>query len=198
MSLMLTRLPLLLVLIFGIALARPASSHGQEPDSSGLGISRETWEAIHGPGDPIDMVSPVWGELTAYAFDRGMYYVAFAGSKDPAGGVVVSIEIAFQTGVTLADELNATIDPLLPSDRTYADSYYLPASPGALAHLNVFRYESVQLDAVPYGGDTLESTFLVMKVGRTDAIRIAGEFDASTNFETTITRVSIAVAIPEG
>lgn len=198
MSPMRTRLPLFLVLVFGFTLARPASSHAQALDSGGLGIIRASLEAIYGSGDPIDMVNPIWGELTAYAFDRGMYYGAFAGSKDPAGGVVVSIEIVFLTGPTLADELNASIDPLIPSDRTFADSYYLPASPGARSHLNVFRYGSAQLDAVPYGGVTLESTFLVMKVGRTEAIRIAGEFDASMNFETTITRVSIAVAIPEG
>lgn len=198
MSPVLGRLPLLLLLILGTACVHPATSHAQELDSGGLGISREAWEAVHGPGDPIDIVSPVWGEVTAYAFDRGMYYVAFAGSKDSGGGVVVSLEVAFQTGVTVADELNAIIDPLLPSDRTYADNYFLPPSPGALSELNVFRYESAQLDAVPYGGDTLESTFLVLKVGRSEAIRIAGEFDASMYFETSITRVSIAVAIPEG
>ena len=193
-----SRLLLLAVLVFGTALARPATGQAQELDSSGLGITREAWEAIYGPGDPIDMVNPVWGELTAYAFDRGMYYVAFAGSKDSGGGVVVSIEIALEAGITLADELNATIDPLLPSDRTFADSYYLPPSPGALSALNVFRYESAQLNAVPYGGDTLESTFIVMRVGRTEMTRITGEFDASLNFETAITRISITVAIPEG
>ena len=60
------------------------------------------------------------------------------------------------------------------------------------------RYESTGLGAVPYADITLEPTFLVMQVGRTEAIRIAGEFDASINVETTVTRVSIAVAIPEG
>jgi hypothetical protein len=198
MTAMVTRLPLLLLLVFGAVLVRPASGEAQEIDSGGLGISREAWEGIHGPGDPVDILSPVWGEITAYAFDGGMYYVAFAGTKDAGGGVVVSLEVAFETGILETDELDAAIDPLLPADATFADTYYLPPSPGALSSLSVFRYESATLDAVPYGTDTLESTFIVMKVGRTEARRIAGEFDASMNFETTISRVSIAVAIPEG
>ncbi len=189
----------LMALIFGAALAHPAIGRSQEHlDSGGLGISREAWEAIHGPGDPIDMLSPVWGELSAYAFDGGMYYVAFSGSKDSGGGIVVSLEVAFETGIVSDDELNAAIDPLMPSDKTYADSYYLPPAPGALSALSIFRYDSATLDAVPYATDTLESTFIVLKVGRTEAIRIASDFDASLNFETTVTRVNIAVAIPEG
>ncbi|CAA9551417.1 MAG: hypothetical protein AVDCRST_MAG88-804, partial [uncultured Thermomicrobiales bacterium] len=63
------RLTLLLCLLGGTALLPPSSGHAQELDSGGLGISRGAWEAIHGPGDPVDMINPVWGELTAYAFD---------------------------------------------------------------------------------------------------------------------------------
>ena len=195
---LLTRLPLLTLLIGGIALAPPAPGRAQALDSGGLGITREAWEATHGPGDPVDIVSPVWGELTAYAFDGGMYYVAFAGSKDAGAGVVVSLEVAFAEGITAEDDVDAIIDPLLPVDATFADTYYLPPSPGARSALSVFRYESAGLDAVPYGTDTLESTFLVMKVGRVEAIRTASAFVASMDFVTTISRVSIAVAIPEG
>jgi hypothetical protein len=198
MPAMLTRLPLITLLMCGIALAQPVTSHAQGLDSGGLGTSREAWESVHGPGDPINMPSPVWGELTAYPFDGGMYFVAFAGSKDAGGGVVVSLEVAFTTGITDEDELNAAIDPLLPSDKTFADTYFLPPSPGARSALSVFRYESAELDAVPYGTDTLEATFLVMKVGRIEAIRTTSAFESSLNLETTVTRVSIAVAIPEG
>lgn len=198
MTVMLTRLPLLLLLIFGAVLVRPTSGEAQELDSGGLGIPREAWEAVHGPGDPIDILSPIWGEITAYAFDGGMYYVAFAGTKDAGGGVVVSLEVAFETGILAADELDAAIDPLLPADKTFADTYYLPPSPGALSSLNVFRYESATLDVVPYGTDTLESTFIVMKVGHIEAIRTTSAFESSLDFETTVSRVSIAVAIPEG
>jgi hypothetical protein len=194
----LTRLPLLVALFFGAALARPVTGQAQEIDSGGLGISREAWEALHGPGDPIDMINPVWGELTAYAFDGGMYYVAFSGSKEEAGGIVVSIEVAFAPGVTSGDAVHAVIDPLLPSDATFADSYYLPPSPGALSAIQVTRYESAGLGSVPYADITLEPTFLVLQVGRVEATRTTGQFDASMVFETTVTRVSIAVAIPEG
>src|SRR5215203_4527434 len=89
-----TRLPFLVLLVLGAALVRPAIGDAQELDSGGLGIPREDWEATYGPGDPVDMLSPVWGELTAYTFDRGMYYVAFSGSKVEGGGIVVSIEVA--------------------------------------------------------------------------------------------------------
>jgi|SRR5215207_5461022 len=199
MSPILARLPLVILVIFGAALAaRPATGQAQELDSGGLGISREAWEAVHGPGDQVDILSPIWGELTAYAFDGGMYYVAFSGSKVDGGGIVVSIEVAFETGIVAADELDAAIEPLMPSDKTYADSYYLPPSPGALSALSVFRYDSATLDAVPYGTDTLESTFLVVKVGRVNAIRTTSAFESSLDFETTVSRVSIAVAIPEG
>lgn len=198
MPAMLTRLPLITILICGVALAQPVTSRAQGLDSGGLGISRAAWDAVHGPGNPIDMRSPVWGELTAYAFEGGMYYVAFAGSKDAGSEVVVSLEVAFTTGITDEDDVNAAIDPLMPSDKTFADTYFLPPSPGARSALNVFRYESAGLDAVPYGTDTLEATFLVMKVGRIEAIRTTGAAESSLGFETTVTRVSIAVAIPEG
>ena len=198
MTAMRTRLPLLLLLVFGAVLVRPTAGETQALDSGGLGISREAWDAVHGPGDPIDMINPVWGELTAFPFDGGMYYVAFSGSKEKGGETVVSIEVAFETGLTSDEEVYAIVDPLLPSDAEFADSYYLPPSPGALSAIQVTRYESAGLGSVPYADITLEPTFLVMKVGRVEATRIAGQFDASMSFETTVTRVSIAVAIPEG
>jgi hypothetical protein len=189
---------MMIVLALGIGAAHPAFAQTQELDSGGLGASREAWESVHGPGDLVDMASPIWGELTAYAFDGGMYYVAFSGSKEAGSGIVVSLEVAFAEGITDEDAVDAAIDPLLPSDATFADTYYLPPSPGARSALSVFRYESAALDAVPYATDTLESTFLVMKVGRIEAVQTTSAFESSMDFVTMVSRVSIAVAIPEG
>lgn len=165
--------------------------------SEGLGIARAVWEETHGPGDPVGVPSPVYGELLAYGFDGGMYYAAFEGSKSDADAILMYLEIAFDGGVP-SDEARAAVDGLLPSDAEITEPFYLPPSPGALSALSAFRYESAALATVPYGTIRLGSGILVVYVERVEVRRIASEVDASIYHETIVTRVSIAAAIPEG
>ncbi len=201
MRLAIPRIAILVALTLGALISERSVSHAQDGGglrSGGLGATRAVWEETHGPGEPVDTFSPVWGELNAYGFDNGTFYAAFAGSKADANGVLVSLEIVFTGEGVPSEEARAAVGAFLPSDAGIAEPYFLPPSPGAPSALNAFRYESAALATVPYGTGTLRATFLVVYVEQYAVTRIASDVDASINVETTVSRVSIAAAIPEG
>lgn len=172
---------------------RPQAAGGQAGDmtSGGIGLSREAWEGIHGPGAPTETAPPPYGTL--YGYEDGAFYVAFEGSKSDAADVVMSIEVARgEEGVTYEDTF-AVVDGLVPVDAELTEAYPAPPTPGGPVGLNVLRYASASLDEVPHGSGILTPNFLVVVHERVEEINDTGH---QRVYAMRVTRVSIMVPSP--
>lgn len=167
-------------------------------ESGGLGLTRAEWESFYGAGTPVDLVIPIYTQLYEYPFQHGTMYVAFAGSKSELDSVVLYLEIAFAGDGTPSEDARGLVETLIPSDAQIVDPFFAPPTPGAPSALSSFRYESAALASVPYGTESLSSSFLVIYVERYEETRTQGQGDASVTFDALVTRVSIVAAIPIG
>jgi hypothetical protein len=137
--------------------------------SGGIGLSREDWEELHGPGEAAQ---------NYVAYEGGTYYVQFQGD------IVSFLEFGWDDpGVALA-EAEAAVRELLPTDARLAESFAAPATAGGPISLLMHRYDSPALvDALLASGNRPTGGILV----------IYQETPAPDRFEPNVARVSIAV-----
>ena len=117
-----------------------ASARGQSDlESGGIGLDREAWEAIHGPGEVGQSLVTYEGGTYAVGFEQGAVVILersweAEGNVDPA---VAAAEVA----------------DLLPADAELVESFFLPATEAGPVSLLADRYESRSLAGRYRGGE---------------------------------------------
>ena len=158
---------ILAVLVFGAG--EPAAAQGGDVESKGIGLEREAWENLHGPGNA--------GQSYVESED-GRYLVGFD------GGMVTFIERGWEDeGNVPAAEAEDEVDGLLPADAELRETYYAP--PTAAGPIGLF-FERYQSDSL---GDRLADA----ASGRTDGILDVYQQQSGARIDPDVTRISIAV-----
>ena len=138
--------------------------------SGGIGLSRDDWEADHGPGDPGQSL---------VTYEGGAYSVAFEDD------VVTFLELGWEDQGNVAfDEAEDEVEDLLPSDAELVETYFAPATAGGPISLQIQRYESDALEDLLAGG-TGDRTGGILVIYQ--------ETPAADQFERDVARASMAV-----
>lgn len=144
--------------------------------SGGVGLSREEFEAIYGPGEPEL-------ELVRYPRVERDAVVMYVGHDND---LVAHIEIgydAFESGGVAPEHLGDQIASWLPTDAAFADSMIVPARHRELTTFHLSRYESATLGKRTGG----RSGILVVAQARETIL------DAGAPLQTVIERLTLTV-----
>ena len=175
----------------------PATAQSADIDSGGIGLTRAAWEQLHGPGEPVKVVSPYVEQL--YAYEGGRYHVAFEGAKPggEADALVLFVEVAWDSPVPFEEARDAAL-ALLPVDAEMVGSPFVGhATPGGPLDFEILRYVSESFRAVQAaqpasGGTTFNPDVLVAFQGTTTRTS-NGHQNVD---ERTVSLVSLMTSIP--
>ncbi len=133
-------------------------------------MSRDDWEADHGPGD---------SGQSLVTYEGGAYSVAFEDD------VVMFLELGWEDQGNVAfDEAEDEVEDLLPSDAELVETYVAPATAGGPISLQIQRYESNALEDLLAGG-TGDRTGGILVIYQ--------ETSAADQLERDVARASMAV-----
>jgi hypothetical protein len=132
--------------------AQPALAR-QQGESSGLGLTREEFESIYGPGQAGQSFQfyrdPVYGAELHVGLDEGTvdYFWISMGDERTGDGLPI-------------DDATSLVDTLLPGDARIRESYLMNESPGSLAQVEILRLTSRWLDDTLDGRSSILVTLL--------------------------------------
>lgn len=162
-------LMVVLVLVLGARGPMTTAAQGGAVDSEGIGLDREAWEELHGPGN---------AGQSYVEYEDGRYLVGFT---DDA---VTFIERGWEDeGNLTMEEAAAEVADLLPTDARLRETFYAP--PTAAGPIGLF-FERYQSDAL---GDRLADA----STAHTDSILVVYQQQRGQQIEPEVTRVSITV-----
>ncbi|MDP9363530.1 MAG: hypothetical protein M3Q10_04750 [Chloroflexota bacterium] len=124
---------------------RTAQSDGVA--SGGIGLARDAWEAVHGPGE------------------AGQTLVTYAGTYETGfrDGVVSFVEFGWDDPGVSFPEAEDAVRGLLPTDARLVEAFAAPATAGGPVALLMHRYDSPSLTAlVPEFGGAWTGGILVV------------------------------------
>lgn len=101
--------------------------------SGGIGLTREAWDAIHGP--------PVAGQ-GLLSYEDGAYDVG------APGGIVSFVEYGWDAPDVPVAEAEAAARALLPADARLVETFVAPATPSGPTGLRLHRYQSLDLAGI--------------------------------------------------
>lgn len=145
--------------------AAPSGARQDAIESGGIGLSRESWEEIHGTGEP--------GQ-TVISYDGGSYFVGFQDE------IVTFIEFGYDNDGAPGDEAQDAAEALLPDDAELVETFYALGTPAGPSGLLAVRYQSDDLEDLL---DDSEGSILVLYQ----------ETPSPDSFEPNVARVSITV-----
>lgn len=143
----------------------PSGARQDMIESGGIGLSRESWEEIHGTGEP--------GQ-TVVSYDGGAYFVGFQDE------IVTFIEFGYDNDGASADEAQGAAEALLPDDAELEETFYALGTPAGPSGIRAVRYESDDLEELL---DDSEGSILVLYQ----------ETPSPDSVEPNVARVSITV-----
>lgn len=161
----------LMVAVLVLAARGPmtATAQGGDVESEGIGLDREAWEDLHGPGN---------AGQSYVEYEDGRYLVGF---DDDA---VTVIERGWEDeGNITAEEAAEEVDDLLPVDAQMRETFYAPPTAAGPIGLSFKRYQSDSL------GNRLDD----VATARTDSILVVYQQQRGRQIEPDVTRVSITV-----
>ena len=161
-----------LVVVFLVLGARgpmTVTAQGRDVESEGIGLDRDEWEELHGPGN---------AGQSYVEYEDGRYLVGF---DDDA---VTFIERGWEDeGNVTMDEAADEVDDLLPADAQLRETFYAPPTAAGPIGLFFERYQS----------DSLGERLADAATARTDGILVVYQQQRGQQIEPDVTRVSIAV-----